>query len=196
MKGFKFGLIVFLSIFMSVSQVLAATYQIDNAHSQIGFATKHLMVSTTQGHFKDYTGQIEFDANNLESFAADVTIQAASIDTDNQDRDNHLRSADFFDVANNPMMTFKGEEIRPAGDGYEIVGDLTIKGVTKEITIPVTISGPVTSPYGDEVIGLSGQTTINRQDFGVSWNKMLDGGGLVVDDKVKISVEIEAKKAK
>ena len=192
----KAGMMVMLGSLLTVGQSFAALYKIDNAHSQIGFAVKHLMVSTVRGDFQDYTGQLEFDPNNLNNFMADVAIQAKSINTQNQGRDTHLSSADFLDVATYPAITFKSKDIHAAANGYEIVGDLTIHGVTKQITLPVSISGPVKSPSGDDVIGLSGETVINRQDFGVSWNKMMDQGGMVLDDNVRLVVDVEAHQAK
>ncbi len=193
----KIGIFVVLMSLLTISQSFAAVYTIDNVHSQMGFAVKHLMVSTVRGDFRDYTGQLEFDPNNLNNFTADVTIQTQSINTNNQDRDNHLRSADFLDAVKYPTITFKSKEIHAATGGYEIVGDLTIHGVTKKITLPVTIAGPVKNPLGgDQVIGLTGETVINRQDFGVSWNKTMDQGGMVLDDNVRIVVELEAHQAK
>ena len=194
----KIGIFVVLMSLLTISQSFAAVYTIDNVHSQMGFAVKHLMVSTVRGDFRDYTGQLEFDPNNLNNFTADVTIQTQSINTNNQDRDNHLRSADFLDAVKYPTITFKSKEIHAATSGYEIVGDLTIHGVTKQITLPVTINGPVKNPLGggEEVIGLTGETVINRQDFGVSWNKTMDQGGMVLDDNVRIVVELEAHQAK
>ena len=171
----------------------ATSYEFDQVHSQIGFAVSHLVVSKTKGEFKQYTGTIAFDKEDLAGSSVDVTIQADSIDTENEKRDNHLKSPDFFNVAEFPEITFKGKEIKENAGGYEIIGDLTLKGVTKEITIPVEINGPVVHPNnGKKVIGISGQTTINRQDFGVSWNKTMDNGGLVVGDEVTVMIEIEA----
>ncbi len=180
--------------FLAQPLLAADKYEIDSVHSNIGFSVKHLMVSTVLGHFNDYTGAIEFDKSDDAAFKADVTIQTQSIDTNNENRDKHLRNADFFDAEKYPTITFQSKKLTAAGDGYEIVGDLTMHGVTKEITIPVTIAGPVKGPSGADVIGLSGTTTINRQDFGISWNKGLDSGGLVVEDNVKLIIDIEAHK--
>ena len=187
---FKF---ILMAMFLATAKNSAAVvYKIDQAHSTIGFTVKHLVVSTVRGQLTDYVGTIDFDKDNLTTSHTDVTIQAASINTGNNDRDNHLRTGDFFDVENNPTITFKSKSIAQAGSDYAVTGDLTIRGVTKEITIPVSIAGPVQGPSGDQVIGLTGQTTINRQDFGVSWNKALDTGGLVVSDDVTLVIEIEA----
>ena len=172
--------------------LFAETYDIDGSHSTIGFAVKHLMVSTVRGSFTDYKGQIEFDGANLDAFKADVTIQVKSINTSVEARDNHLRSPDFFDAEAFPAITFVGKKLEAQGDGYVLTGDLTIRDVTKEIAIPVSISGPVKTPFGSDAIGLSGEITINRQDYGVKWSKALDSGGMVVEDNVKLLIDLEA----
>ena len=168
-----------------------SVYKIDGVHSSIGFAVKHLMISTTRGAFTDYTGEIQFDPENLSTFSADVVIEAKSIDTRNEKRDGHLMGTDFFDVAQYPTLKFQGKELVKNGNGYDLTGDLTIKAVTKEVTIPVTIAGPIVRK-DKESIGLSGEITINRQDYGVSWSKIMDTGGLMVDDNVTIIIELEA----
>ena len=181
------GLISFLP------QISAAdAYKIDPAHSSFGFSVSHLMVSKITGVFNDYEGVINFDPKDLSTASADVAIQTASIDTRAAKRDDHLRSADFFDAKTFPLIKFQGKKFVSSGDQYLITGDLTIKGVTKEITIPVKITGPVASPMGGTVLGLSGQITINRQDYGVSWNKNLDNGGVVVGNDVDVQINIEA----
>ena len=169
------------------------TYAIDVSHSTIGFAVKHLQVGTTRGAFSDYTGSIHYDPENLASFSADVSIKVDSIDTRNEGRDEHLRNPDFFDTATYPNITFTSNRLEKRGEGHVIVGDLTIRDVTKQLTIPVQISGPVKSPFGSTVMALAAQITINRQDFNVSWSKQLDNGGLVVADLVDLIIEIEAQ---
>ena len=147
------------------------------------------------GQFDDYAGTIEFDPADAKSFKADATIQVTSINTHVDGRDKHLRSADFFDAEKFPTITFQATQLEAkGGENYNITGSLTIRGVTKTIVIPSTISGPVKSPFGASVIGLSGEAEINRQDFGVSWSKAMDNGGLVVGDIVKLKINIEAKK--
>ena len=169
-------------------------YSIDPAHSSIGFTVKHMMVSNVTGNFGQFEGTVDFDPNDLVSSKAEALIQTASIDTRVGKRDEHLKSADFFDAAKYPTITFTSKKIIGKGEQYTIVGDLTMKGVTKEVSIPVSISGPVKSPMGGAVIGLSGQFTINRQDYGISFNKALDNGGLMVSDNVKVDINIEAKR--
>ena len=187
-------IIIAVFAFFFATNVFAATYTIDKVHTTLGFAVKHLMVSMVRGEFTDYSGEINFDKENLKNFSSEVVIQAQSINTRNDDRDKHLRGADFFDAAQFPTITFKGKKLLQSGKNYTIVGDLTMKAVTKTISIPVSIAGPIKSPMGDEVIGISGEATINRQDFGVSWNKTMDQGGLMIDDHVKLVIEIEAHK--
>ncbi len=187
--SFTFG--VALAI-VSTSTIWAANYELDNSHSSVAFEVSHLMVSTTKGEFTDYSGKIVFNKDDLKSFVADLTIKAESIDTRNKQRDDHLRSADFFDVAKFDTITFKSKKLEAAGDDYQLTGDLTMHGVTKEISLPLKISGPVKNPFGGTAIGLSGQTTINRKDFGILWNKDLDNGGVVVGEDVKVIINLEA----
>jgi polyisoprenoid-binding protein YceI len=174
----------------------ADKYSADPAHSSIGFAVKHMVVSKVKGYFNDYTVDIVYDDKDITKSSVVVAIKTASIDTKQAKRDDHLRSPDFFDAAKFPEITFKSKRIEKSGDGYAAVGDLTMRGVTKEITLPFTFAGVVTDPYGNTRLGLSGGTKINRQDYGVSWSKSLDNGGLVVSDDVEIEVEIEAVKEK
>jgi polyisoprenoid-binding protein YceI len=172
----------------------AEEYAIDKAHSSVGFTAKHLMVSKTSGVFKDYDGIVKFDPNDLAGSKIEVTVKAASIDTRNDQRDGHLKSPDFLDVEKFPTISFATKSIAKEGDKYNLTGDLTIKGVTKEITVPAEISGPVNSPFGGTVLGIVSTFKINRQDYGVNFNKTMDNGGLVVSDDVNIDVVIEAGK--
>jgi len=171
----------------------STSYDIDVVHSTLGFTIKHLGISTTRGSFTNYAGSVEFDPNDYSSFKVGVDIQAASIDTNNETRDNHLKSADFFDVANHSQIKFVSNRLEKRGDGAVIIGDLTMKGITKNLTIPVTISGPISNPMGGTVMGITGQGRLNRQEFNIKWNKDLDNGGLMVDNIVNLIIEIEAK---
>lgn len=196
MKGLKF-LSCFVMLVAGVlcsSMVSADEYSIDKAHSTVGFSAKHLMVSKTNGMFKEYDGAITFDPNDLAASKIEMTVQAASIDTRNEQRDGHLKSPDFLDAEKFPTLTFVTKSIAKEGEVYNLTGDLTIKGVTKEITIPAEISGPVNSPMGGTAIGIAANFKINRQDYGVSFNKTMDNGGFVVSDDVTIDVTIEAYK--
>jgi polyisoprenoid-binding protein YceI len=169
------------------------SYTIDPVHSSIGFKVKHMMVSDVKGSFDTYSGTIALDPKNIENSSVEITIESASISTRNEKRDGHLKSPDFFDVEKNPTLTFKSKKVAKKGEGWVAIGDLTIRGVTKEIELPFTLTGPV-SVGNASIIGVSASTEINRQDFGVSWNKTLDAGGVVVSDKVRIELEVEAKK--
>ena len=189
---FKKGLLTVLALSFLVGTASAAEYAIDASHSTLGFAVKHLQVGTTRGVFADYSGTISFDPADYSTFKADATIQVSSIDTNNEKRDGHLKSGDFFEAETYPTITFASTRLEKSGEGAVIVGNLTIKGITKEISIPVSVVGPVEGMGGGMVVGIAGETTINRQDFGVSWSKTLDGGGLVVGDEVKLTIEIEA----
>lgn len=180
---------------LTTATFAADTYVIDPVHSTIGFSVKHLTVSEVQGNFKTFTGTVTLDAKNASATTIEATIETKSINTQNDQRDNHLRSSDFFDAHANPAITFHSTNVVFKGNTYTLTGDLNIKGTTKSITLPLTILGPVKSPMnGDDVIGISGQTIINRQDFGVKWNKQMDQGGYIVGDEVTININLEAHK--
>lgn len=166
---------------------------IDNVHTHVGFAVKHMMVSTVRGQFKSYGGSVELDPQDFTKSKFRGEVEATSIDTNNADRDNHLRSNDFFDASNHPKITFESRSIRSKGGSeYVVTGDLSIRGVTKSVDFEVEFHGTNKNPYGKTVAGVSAHTTINRRDFGVSFNAALETGGLVVADKVKIEIELEA----
>lgn len=195
-KGFVAAAILLAVGLMAGTTWAADTYTIDRSHSSVQFIVRHLVVTKVKGEFNEYTGTILYDDKDITKSSVEVTIKATSIDTKDAKRDDHLRSPDFFDVAKFPEVTFKSKRIEKAGDGYAAVGDLTMHGVTKEIRIPFTIAGVITDPWGNTRLGLSAETAINRQDYGVSWSKKLDNGGLVAGDDVTIELEIEAVKAK
>lgn len=170
------------------------TYDIDAAHSSAGFTVTHMVVSEVTGRFKAFSGAIEMDEKDPAKSSVSVEIKVDSIDTDNAKRDDHLRSADFFDAAKHPGISFRSRKVEKAaeGKGFLLTGDLTIRGVTKEVRIPFSYAGKVKGMRGETRAGFKGSLTINRQDFGVSWSKALDGGGLVVSDEVQIDLRIEA----
>ena len=174
---------------LTASVVFAAdTYTIDPAHTTFGFTVKHMMISQVPGNFDKFDGQIIYSPTDLANSKANVTIDVNSINTRNDKRDAHLKSPDFFDAAKFPSITFVSKKFTTT----EIVGDLTMKGVTKEVRIPVTISGPVKTMMGGQAIGITGSVTVNRQDYGINWNKTLDQGGLAVANDVLVNVSIEA----
>jgi polyisoprenoid-binding protein YceI len=174
----------------------AETYQFDKAHTTVGFQVRHIYTNVS-GKFTDFTGTIQVDRAKPESSTVDFTIQATSIDTSETRRDQHLRSADFFDVANNPTITFKSTSIKANGkDSWVVTGDFTMHGVTKSVVLPVTLLGEGKDPFGNEKMGLETGLTINRKDYGLTWNKALETGGVLVGDEVKVQIAIEANKAK
>jgi len=170
-------------------------WQIDPAHTLVEFAVKHMMFTTVKGRFGGVHGTIVDDAADPSRSSVEVEIDAASIDTREEKRDAHLRSPDFLDVESYPTITFKSSRAEHAGpDRLRVVGDLTIHGTTREVVLDTTINGRGTNPFGLEVAGFTGETTINRRDFGLNWNMALEAGGVLVGDTVKILIEIEAVK--
>jgi polyisoprenoid-binding protein YceI len=168
---------------------------VDSSHSSIEFSIKHMMIAKVKGRFNSFEAQIEADPLDLTTADINFSIDVASIDTRNSDRDAHLRSADFFDVEKNPKITFQATKIVPKSEGeYEVTGDLTIRGVTRSETFTVTFEGSGKDPWGNEKAGFSGHGTIKRSDYGLTWNAVLETGGVLVGDEVKISLEIEAVK--
>jgi polyisoprenoid-binding protein YceI len=168
-------------------------YKIDVDHSGVGFSIRHF-VSNVPGRFTDFNGTIRYDRQNPAASGVELTVRAASIDTANNDRDDHLRSADFFDVEKFPTFTFTSTSVTPkSAKTFEVTGDITLRGVTKRITIPATYLGLVQAPRGEK-IGFEATFTLNRKDFGISWNRVLDTAGAVLGDEVKITIEIEANR--
>ncbi|MEU0696501.1 YceI family protein [Streptomyces niveus] len=176
---------------------LTGEYTIDPTHSSISFQVRHAMVTNVRGTFGKHEGTLNLDGSKPENSSASIDVEIESIDTGAPDRDGHLRSADFFDVETFPKMTFRstGAE-QVGGDEYRITGDLTIKDVTKPLTIDLEFHGKATDPYGNERVGFEGGTTISRSDWGLTWNAALETGGVVVSDKVKLLFDISAIKNK
>ena len=180
----------------STDTSLTGSYAIDKSHSQIGFGARHAMVTKVRGQFNEFSGTGFFDVENPSNSNLSVTIQVNSIDTHNADRDNHLRSSDFFAIEEYPEITFKSTSFKKLDEStYEVVGDLNLRGVSKPITLELEYTGAAVDPYGNQRIGLEGKTTINRKDWGVSWNVALESGGLLVSEKVSLEFEISAVKS-
>jgi polyisoprenoid-binding protein YceI len=178
-----------------IGNVIAADkYEIDLAHSYAGFSVRHLVISNTKGSFTDFSGMIKYDEEDIRNSTAEVMIRTASIDTDNEDRDKHLKSTDFFDVEKFPEISFKSTKVEKTEDGNILHGNLTMRGVTKEIAIPFEILGKAKDPWGNDRIAFEGHTKLDRKDFGITWNKTMDAGGLVVGNEVKIELQVEAVK--
>ncbi|MGP4039117.1 YceI family protein [Gracilibacillus sp. D59] len=171
-------------------------WMVDVAHSSLDFSVKHMMISKTKGTFHDFEATIEADPDDLTTANIEFIVDVASVDTRNEGRDNHLRSADFFDVEQHPKMTFKATNIeRTSDDEYDVTGDLTICGITNSEMFSVTSEGQGKDPWGNEVAGFSGEGKINRGVYGLTYNAVLETGGVVVGDEIKISIEIEVQKA-
>lgn len=173
-----------------------ARWDVDPDHSIIEFRVTHMVVSKTAGRFMDYNGFVEMDPEAKTFKTIEATITTASVNTNQEKRDAHLRNADFFDVEKFPTMTYKMKSYKKHGDGYSAVGDLTLRGVTKEITLVGNFNGVTKDPWGNTRAGFNGEGKVNRKDFGMVWNKTLDSGGLVVGDDVHIRLDIECIKSK
>jgi polyisoprenoid-binding protein YceI len=173
-----------------------AHWNLDPDHSTIEFRVTHMVVSKTTGRFTDYAGFIDMDAETGTVKAIEATIKTGSVNTNHEKRDAHLRNADFLDVEHYPTITFKMKNYKKTAEGYTAVGDLTLHGVTKEITLAGQYNGATKDPWGNIRAGFSAEGKLNRKDFGMVWNKTLDSGGLVVGDEVQIRLDIECIKAK
>ncbi|MDP2361755.1 MAG: YceI family protein [bacterium] len=172
----------------------ADSYTLDGSHSDVNFTVSHMMISKVRGSFEDFQVDIKLDAADLAKSSVSAVIQAASISTTNEKRDEHLRSADFFETDTYPTITFTSRKIAKKGEQWVATGDYTMHGVTKSIDLPFTLSGPIKDPWGGTRIGIETGLTINRQDYGLSWSNMMDGGGLVVGNDVTIEIHLEAVK--
>ena len=172
----------------------STTWKIDSAHTLVEFAVKHLMITTVKGRFADVEGEIVIERDNPSRSSVKATITAASIDTRTEQRDAHLRSADFLDAEHFPEITFTSKRITGEASELEVVGDLTIRGVTKEVTLSVTNEGSGKDPWGGERIGFSARTKFDRRDFGLVWNQVIESGGVTVGHEVKVSLEVQAVK--
>ena len=188
---------VVLAAVLAASPALAAdSYEFDKAHTTVAFQVRHI-VTMLGGKFQEFSGTIKVDRARPEASSVEFTIKADSISTNEPKRDAHLKSPDFFDVATHPTITFKSTSIKANGkDGWLVTGDLTMRGVTKQVTLPVAFLGEGNDPWGNEKMGFETSTTLNRQDYGISWNKTLDQGGVLVGDEVKVQVSVEANKLK
>lgn len=182
---------------LALSQSQAATWQVDPSHTHVGFAVSHMAVSTVRGEFGVASGTIEYDPKNVAATKITATVATASVDTREPKRDTHLQSADFFEVAKFPEMTFVSTSIKNVTPkGFDAVGNLTIHGVTKEVTLKVgALSPEVKDPWGNVKVGTTATATINRKDFGLLWNKVLEAGGLLVGEEVAITLDVELTKA-
>ena len=183
----------FIFTFAVAGNVWAASYKLDESHTQVGFKVKHLVISTVSGRFNKFGGTFEFDPKKGEIEKLNVEIESASIDTNEPDRDKHLKSPDFFDIEKFPKLTFISKKtITKDGKPTKLDGELTIHGVKKNVTLDVDYKGSTVDPWGNERIAFEASTQVNRKDFGLKWNKNLDKGGVMIADDVKIVIEGEA----
>jgi polyisoprenoid-binding protein YceI len=180
---------------MTATEQLTGEYTVDPSHTRIGFVARHAMVTKVRGSFNEFGGSGYFDAADPSRSHLEITIQAASIDTRNADRDGHLRSNDFFDMQTYPEIRFVSTTVEPVGpDTYRVTGDLTIKGTTRPVTIDFEYTGAAVDPFGNQRLGLEGGVVVNRRDWGVNWNAALEAGGVLVSDKVTLEFEVSAIK--
>ena len=180
---------------IAYAPVPGGDYRIDPAHSTIGFAIRHYEINWVSGRFKDFNGTIRYDEKDVTKSSVEFTAKVESIDTGIENRDKHLRTADFFDVAKYPEMSFKSTRVERRGNGYVLHGDFTLRGITKPVAIPFTVTGAIKDPRGNTRFGVEAKTTIDRRDFGITWGKPLEGGGLDLGNEVTVNLSLEAVKA-
>jgi polyisoprenoid-binding protein YceI len=180
---------------VSYAPVPGGDYNIDPAHSVIGFSIRHLEIAWVEGRFKDFKGTIRYDEKDVTKSSVEFSTKVASIDTGVEPRDKHLRTADFFDAEKFPEMTFRSTRVERRGrDGYVLHGDLTLKGVTKQVALPFTVTGAIKDPWGNTRFGVQAQTKIDRRDYGITWGNALENGGIDVGNEVTIELQLEAVK--
>lgn len=171
------------------------SWQIDYGHAYVGFSGRHLMVATVRGQFEKFSGTVQFDEQNIANSSVEVQIEAASVNTRNADRDAHFRSADFFDVENYPYLFFKSKQVVMEDERHgKLTGDLTIRGITKEVVLDMEYSGVSQAPWGIYSAGFTLRGKVNRKDWGMVWNAVLAGGGLVASDEINLNIELELSK--
>ena len=176
------------------TQTIAGDYNIDASHTRLGFSARHAMVTKVRGHFEDFDATAHVDTDNPANSAVEVKIRPASVSTGSADRDGHLRSGDFFDVEQFPEWSFRSTEVTRHDDEWTVTGDLTIKDVTKPVTIEFEETGTAVDPFGNTRVGFEGDVTVNRKDWGLTWNANLERGGVLVSEKIKLEFDISAIK--
>ena len=172
------------------------TLTVDASHSGIHFTARHMVITKVRGSFKTFSGTIDYDQADPTKSKVDVSIDAASIYTADEKRDGHLKSADFFDIEKFPKLTFKSKSISKGGAGFKVTGDLSMHGVTKEVVLDAEIEGSGKDPWGNEKVAFAAKTSVNREDFGLKWNQVLEAGGVLVSNKIDIELDIQAVKPK
>lgn len=190
----RISLAVAWTLLAAAPALAADKYTIDRVHTFVGFSARHMMVSVVRGQFTDFSGEILLDEEDLTRSSVNVVIKAASINTNHERRDSDLRGTEFLSVEQFPEITFKSKRIEKSNGGYVAIGDLTIRDVTKEVALPFTLTGPLKDAMKRLRLGVEAGITINRHDYGVSWNKVMETGGLIVGPEVKIELNVEAVK--
>ena len=172
---------------------LTGDYTLDPAHTRLGFVARHAMITKVRGQFDEFESRAHIDFTDAAQCSAEITIEAASIDTRNEQRDGHLRTNDFFDIPNHPKITYRSTAVEKVDDAtYRVTGDLTIRGVTNPVTIDFEFTGAAKDPFGNQRVGFEGSTVVNRKDWGIEWNAPLETGGVLVSEKITIEVEVSA----
>lgn len=192
----KKSILILTAVLFAAFTLNAQTkWSFDKSHSKVGFSVSHLVITDVDGQFHDYTGTITTDGENFENANIEFTIDVGSIDTDNTDRDSHLKSEDFFAADQYPQITFVGKSMEKAGDNkYKLTGDFTMRGVTKEVTLDVTHNGTVKDPWGNTKAGFTIEGSLDRFDYGLKWSNTLETGGLVVGKEVELEIDVQLKK--
>lgn len=175
------------------SPLTAGTWNLDASHSEVGFSVRHAGISKVRGSFTEFDATLT-TGESLADSSVEATIQIASVSTKDANRDGHLKSADFFDAEQFPTMTFKSTDVKVKGETFEVTGVLTIKDVTQSVTLPMEFTGAATDPFGQDRIGFEGEVTVNRKDFGLTWNAALETGGVLVSEKIKLNLDVSAVK--
>ena len=192
MNAIKTLFILAAALALQWSVQAADTYTIDPAHTRVGFSVRHLGISNVKGKFNEFTGSLVLDNDALK--AATATIQVASVDTGVAQRDQHLRTADFFDATNHPTITFKSKQVIKSGQQFTVIGDFTMRGVTRELRLPVTLSKPINDPWGKVRVGLEAKAKLNRKDYGINYHQLLETGVAAVGEEVELDINAEAVK--
>lgn len=190
---------LYITLFLlsiTFSGVSANNYSVDKSHTVVAFEVTHMVISKVSGKFADFSSTLTFDENNLDNFVIETIVKIESVSTENEKRDNHLKSNDFFNAEKFPEMVFKSSKVEKTENGYVAHGSLTIRDITKNIEMPFKVTGKITDPWGNDRIGIEASTEINRQEFDVKWSKSMDAGGLVVSDEVTIKINAEFIKNK
>ena len=185
-------LFVLAALALQWSGQAADTYTIDPAHTRVGFSVRHLGISNVKGNFNEFTGSLVLDDDALK--AATATIQVASVDTGVAQRDQHLRTADFFDATNHPTIAFKSKQVVKSGEQFTVIGEFTMRGVTKELRLPITVSKPIKDPWGKVRVGLESKAKLNRKDYGINYHQLLETGVAAVGEEVELDINAEAVK--